>query len=88
MDSTGVVDKISVRGGEVAPIAGLICRLIAMALAYAKPALAVKFGQEFAASGYGDTHRSLSETLDPKHDKDHDEDRDTEHNRVPCCSHS
>jgi len=62
--------------------------MIAMGLAYATPALAVKLGQELAASGYGGGNHSLSESLDPKHDKDHDEDRDTERNRVHCCGRS
>jgi hypothetical protein len=88
MDSSRLVDEISVRSGKVAAIGLLVCRLIVMGLAPATPALAVKLGQELAASVHVETNRSFSESLDPKHDKDHDEDRDTERNRVHCCSQS
>ena len=78
MDSNRVAGGVGVLGPTVARIGRFVCRLIAFCLVYSTPAFSHDQDREIARSGYAQSNRLESESLDPKHDKDHDEDREGE----------
>ena len=78
MDSNPVAGRVAMLPRYAAQIGRFVCRLIAFCLLYSTPALAQDPGRQIADSGYADSNRMQSESLDPKHDKDHDEDRGAE----------
>ncbi len=78
MDNNRVAGAVVTLGPKATRIGGFVYRLIAICLVFSVPALAYGQGREFAESGYAQSNRLESESLDPKHDKDHDEDREGE----------